>query len=297
MATAFASDAGHWYLQDGTPYYEVPNKSSRRKCESCGDSPKSDCAACSGTGYTFTMRGTTLRDARLADACPSVTGIIRAMAASGLVAWEKQQLKEAIYTAPRGELDGLEYADWSAKVEEWATQHKREAAQVGTDIHATIEKGFRGQSLSDDPYRAWYTAAWQELASAIGSFVAHPERSFACAHGYGCKVDLIADCPARLPVVVDYKTKDFKTGKDGVLLTPEVTDDHAMQVAANGVCAGYRLGEFDGGILFVDRKNPVARYVGIDQDTLARGWRMFLCCLRLTRERSGYRPTWAQDAF
>jgi hypothetical protein len=62
--STFASEAGHWYAQDGTPAYEVLGKDG---------SP----------------RKTTLRDARKLDLVPSVTTIIRCAAAPGLEKWKR----------------------------------------------------------------------------------------------------------------------------------------------------------------------------------------------------------------
>lgn len=60
----FASEAGHWYTQDGEPAYEVLGKNGK-------------------------LRPTTVRDARKLNLAPSVTTIIRCAAAPGLEKWKR----------------------------------------------------------------------------------------------------------------------------------------------------------------------------------------------------------------
>jgi len=296
--STFAAESGHWYRQDGTPCYEVPNKSARKKCPSCGGSMKGAaakaitlaCTTCDDEGYIYPeMRQTTLTDARKLKLAPSTTGAIRAMAAPGLVIWEKQQIKDAIYTAPKAELEGLSPEAWNAKVDEWANAHKRQSAAVGTDIHATLEVGIRGGSLEGYQYAAWYYAAEAELRrhGVVPPYDA--ERSFTSRYGYGCKVDLIGP-----GLLIDFKTKDFKDDENGMAIIPDLMDEHLMQVAANAVAGDVSFIDGRFGILFVDRQKPRCALRWASTEGIYRGWEMFKCCLRLTQLRDEYVPEWAE---
>jgi hypothetical protein len=61
---AYASEAGHWYLPDGTPFYTYTNKYGEKK-------------------------NVTLREARKVFAAPSVTAIIRCAATPALEKWKR----------------------------------------------------------------------------------------------------------------------------------------------------------------------------------------------------------------
>ena len=63
----FASESGHWYTQEGDPMYTVPKKK--------------------GGG----LRATTLRDARKLNLVPSVTTVMKELAAPQLEMWKIKQ--------------------------------------------------------------------------------------------------------------------------------------------------------------------------------------------------------------
>src|SRR3982750_1919915 len=69
--------ASHWYLPDGTPFYEVEKKDGSGK------------------------RPATLADARKAGALPSVTNVLGVLAKPGLDAWRIEQGIVAALTLPR----------------------------------------------------------------------------------------------------------------------------------------------------------------------------------------------------
>ena len=64
--TEIAKESGHWYDKDGNPAYTQPNKSK--------------------PGET---RPTTLRDAKAQNLSPSVTTVLKIMAARGLEIWKQ----------------------------------------------------------------------------------------------------------------------------------------------------------------------------------------------------------------
>src|SRR3990172_3111757 len=84
-ANNFASESGHWYLPDGTPFYTIVGKNG-------------------------VERPVTLRDARPKGAYPSVTGITDCAAKPGLENWKREQMKLAALTLPR--MPGEKEKDW-----------------------------------------------------------------------------------------------------------------------------------------------------------------------------------------
>jgi hypothetical protein len=77
------NEGGHWYDFSGKAVFEVPNKSKGG------------------------MRPTTLRDAKALQLLPSVTTVMKIMAAPELDRWKQQQVLMASLTLPRnpGESD------------------------------------------------------------------------------------------------------------------------------------------------------------------------------------------------
>jgi hypothetical protein len=188
----FASESGHWYQQDGTPCYEVPNKSKGG------------------------MRPTTLRDARKMDLVPSATTILDVLAKPALEKWKAEQLLMAALTLSR--LEGEAEKDWIARVWEDSEAQGKKARERGTAIHAAIELAYRGEPFQED-LRPWVEAA----RAALPDMPWAPERSFASPLGYGGKVDL--HCPEW---VVDIKTRGRKQGR----LPLDIYPEQLMQLAA-----------------------------------------------------------------
>ncbi len=98
----FATAAGHWYALDGSPCYTIVGRNGRE-------------------------RPTTLRDARKLGLVPSVTGIIKMMAAPGLEAWKANELLMAALTAPAW--TGGSEAAWIAEIKRTATERGRSTAE------------------------------------------------------------------------------------------------------------------------------------------------------------------------
>jgi hypothetical protein len=169
----FATQAGHWYLPDGQPCYEILAKNG-------------------------ILRPTTLRDARKLLLRPSVTKIIKEAAAPGLERWKRQQLLMAALTLPRIEGESLE--DFSKRVETDSEAQGKEARERGTQIHGEIEIALRGGPVSDyaAPVLDW-------LGATFGPQPWSPERSFSSSLGFGGKLDACAP-----GIVIDFKTKDFE---------------------------------------------------------------------------------------
>ena len=88
-------------------------------------------------------RPTTLRDAKKFGWFPSVTTVMKVLAAPELDRWKQQQVLMASLTLPRneGELD----EQYCARIMEDAFQQVDDAADLGTRIHQALENHFQGK--------------------------------------------------------------------------------------------------------------------------------------------------------
>lgn len=247
----FANEAGHWYLPDGSPYYTVKAVNGEE-------------------------RAATLRDARRIGALPSVTAILKLAAAPQLEKWKRKQTLLAALTLPRK--NGEPESDWLARIELDAEEQAKKARELGSGIHGSLERHYRGQAPENEHY-AHVQGAKAVIAANCEAQVWQPERSFAHPSGYGGKVDLHSQ-----DWVLDFKTKAF-----GPLDKMETWDDHACQLAA------YRRG------LGVDKARCAIVYVSttdpglcvlreIDEKDLVRGLVMFDCLLAYFIAKTRYDP-------
>src|SRR5262249_39798438 len=156
--------ASHWYLADGTPFYEVDKKDGSGK------------------------RTATLADARKVGALPSVTNVLGVMAKPGLDAWKIEQGIMAALTLPRGPGEGLDIfarrvvVDMGAQVER--------AADFGTAIHSACERYARTRELPSvelfpffEAWRSWFDNNVEEVIELERVYV-HRE------HGYAGRMDM-----------------------------------------------------------------------------------------------------------
>jgi len=255
---ARASEQTHWYRQDGGPQYTVPAKDG------------SD-------------RPTTLRDARKMDLVPSVTTILKVAAKPGLEQWKLEQMLLAAMTLPQ--LPDEPEKAYIARIVADSKETGKQAAELGTRIHESIESWFDGQKNVQHKEIA---LAFEE--TIFNHFKTHPfqkwltERSFASPMGFGGKVDLYCEPDEHAPtgIVIDAKTKDF--GPDDKL---DAYDEHLLQLAA------YRHGL---GIpharcanVFVSRShNGLVKVVEWSEEDLVRGWEMFQCLVRYWKLKNNF---------
>lgn len=242
----FASEAAHWYRKDGEACHTV-------------------------IGANKKERPTTLRDARKLGLLPSVTSILKLSAKPGLERWKAEQVLLAGLTLPMK--PGEKETEWIKRVWEDSQEQAAKAAERGTEIHAAIEKSFRGDPV-DPAMKPWVDAAWHEVQKRFPDDRGwSPERSFAnTEHRFGGKCDLHR--PGITGVVIDFK------GKEGPLEDISLYDEHHMQLAAYAVGLGMDPGHAEGFICFVRRDLPEARMVGpIPPEWMLRGWAMFRALL------------------
>lgn len=253
----FATEAGHWYAQDGTPAYEVLGKNGE-------------------------PRPTTLRDARKLNLVPSVTTIVRCADAPALTNWKQRQVLMAALTLPR--IDGEDTETFARRVMADSAEQANVARELGTEIHGAIEKALVETVWIPRPEAH---AAIQTLIAWCGADALRPERSFAHPLGYGGKCDVhkkpsLGVNETHAGFVADFKTKDFTADN-----LPNVYENHAMQLAAYR--EGFEIPSARGAIIYVSTSEPgLTHLVEIGEDELQRGWEMFKALLRYWQFKNRY---------
>jgi hypothetical protein len=248
-----ASEGGHWYAQDGTPCYEVPNKSKPGE-----------------------MRPTTKRDARVLNLSPSVSAIAGILTAPALEKWKRDQLLLSAAELPRDPLEGDQA--WMNRVMDSYVERTTKARDLGTVVHGCIEK-----HLCDEPYSPDYTehvigalTALNEWCGADGLSI---EKSFAHPLGYGGRIDV-----HKKDFVADFKTKEF-TEND----LPRTWDNHSIQLAAYR--EGLGMSSARCAIIYVSTSVPgLTHLVELSDEELERGWEIFELQVALWQVVNCYEP-------
>ncbi len=245
MGDPIATQAGHWYDKEGKPQYTYTNSKG-------------------GTSNT------TLREAKKFGYVPSVTTVIKILAAPGLEKWKMNEMMEAAATEPWLETDTD--ATWIAKVTEQSKRKATEAAERGTLAHGQIEKFLLGEPYEDVEMVERVKEAMS--SNSIDITKGHAEKSFAHPMGYGGKIDNFGDS-----WVLDFKTK-AKIEDDKKL----VYDEHYMQLAAYGQGVGVKGRFLNVFIGIEDKKVAVVEH---KQEDIDRGWELFVLCLCIWKLKSG----------
>lgn len=248
-----AAESGHWYTRDGEPKYTLIGKNGK-------------------------LRNTTLRDARELDLVPSVTTILNVAAKPALTNWLQEQVLLAALTLPREENESE--AVYIKRIMEDSKAQGRDAADLGTDIHAAIQGFFEGKKESRFPFHV--AACTKALEHTFGKVDWICEKSFAHEMGFGGKCDLYS--PIRDGIVVDIKTKDFD---EESMSKVKPYDEHMMQLAAYRV--GFGLPDATCANVFVSRTNPDLVIVHQwAEDDIQRGWMMFCALLNFWQLKNNH---------
>jgi|SRR5579859_319038 len=248
-----AAESLHFYYPDGRPAYEVPNADGSK------------------------MINPDIRHARKLGLLPSVTTVMRILAAPGLERWKREQFALAALTLTRIPNEPDEH--FLKRVEDDSRAWTIKRADEGTRLHTAIEQAFTDQPF--DP-----------------EFAKH--------------VELVRKQMDQLPIafVGDFKTKDTldsKTERDLFY------DEHVMQLAAYARALknpdrGLRFEECIVGVGYAGRCDvhrrgsliaplvsimvgirPAAVVVKIWEPAEAeRGWQMFHHALQLWQLKNRY---------
>ena len=244
-----SSESTHYYTRDGAPMYTVMGKTTGKP------------------------RPTTVKDARELNLVPSVTTILNIAAKPGLNVWLQEQAILAALTLPRG-TEETESA-WLKRVVQDSKAQARDAADLGTEIHAAIQGFYEGQKASSFPIHVQTCTKAIESHYGARNWIA--ERAFAHEMGFGGKVDMHTD-----GIVIDIKTKDFD---DPAKVAGY--DEHLMQLAAYRV--GLGMPEARCANVFVSRTNAdLAVVKEWAEEDLARGWLMFTALLSFWQYKNQY---------
>jgi hypothetical protein len=253
LSDNFASEAGHWYDEDGTPRYTYTDKD----------------------GFE---RKTTLRQAKEYGWFPSVSGIIDCEYKWALENWKIEQHIITADANPRCPDEDL--VPYVRRVKAIRREEAAKAPDLGSFIHGCIEKHLAGKDY-DQTYCDHVVAAVAAVGEWCGLDGLGIERSFAHPLGFGGKSDLHKKLSPFPGFVGDFKTKDF--GEDEF---PKAWGGHAMQLAAYR--EGFGMPNARGAIIYVSTKIPgLVRLVEVSQADLDKGWRKFCALLTYWKAENG----------
>jgi hypothetical protein len=234
-----AQEGGHWYTRDGQPMYKIIGKTTGK------------------------LRPTTLRDAKILDLVPSVTTILNVAAKPALTAWLQEQAILAALTLPRDQ-DEPE-SDWLKRVVQDSKQQGKDAADLGTEIHESIQSFYEGKKGSRHPFHV--ISCTNVIRTKYGDVEWVAEKAFGHELGFGGKCDLHTTDEGG--IVIDIKTKDFDDASK-----PLWYDEHLLQLAAYRVGLGIPNARCAN--VFVSRTHPDLSVIKEwAEEDLQRGWEMF----------------------
>ena len=208
------SESEHWYNKTGEAAYTIVGSNGKE-------------------------RNTNLRDARKHGYVPSVTTILGVAAKPALENWKINQALNSALTLKKQDDESTDQFFYRCK--EHSKSTGKEAAEMGTTIHAMIEQGFAGGAETKP-----YLVIKEYLDKIFPNEEWVAESSFCAEAGYGGKIDLYSESG----IFVDFKTKDNLDGKDGSKL---VFNEHGMQLSAYAEGCGFDDPERVS--IFVDRKD------------------------------------------
>lgn len=249
--TTIATEAGRFYLPNGGMLETVPNKSRPGE-----------------------FRPATVRDAVKAGAEPSVSTVIKAAAAPGLI---KYFVDSAVDSALRLErLPNEPEAVYRARIVQDSQERAKQARERGTAIHGAIERHLLCQPFDEQfqPHIANVTAALADVG--IDLQAGKPERSFCLVGRYGGKIDWSSEA-----AVLDFKGID-----DGKIEGRLGYDEHIRQLAAYGNGLGLTRPRLLN--VFIARDCGAVRIREWKPDEAAQALAEFLALLRFYRLSKGF---------
>ena len=165
------SGSEHWYDKKGEAAYTIVGSNGKE-------------------------RNTNLKDARKHGYVPSVTTILGVAAKPSLENWKINQALNSALTLKRRDDESANQFFYRCK--EHSKSIGKQAAEMGTTIHAMIEQGFAGGKETKP-----YLIIKEYLDKIFPNEEWVAESSFCADAGYGGKIDLYSESG----IFVDFKTK------------------------------------------------------------------------------------------
>lgn len=198
----------HWYLPDGTPFYDVPYVDPERVGE---------------------LRPATIRDAMKAGAFRSVTNVLGVVAKEGLANWRIEQAIISALTLPRRAGENEHDFAYRALVDSEAPT--LDAAKDGTLIHDIISQWLMNQLLPPDPGMVELIEPFIQWAHTNIKRVIYSEKVVVNPRQhYAGKLDVFAEMRAGGYAIIDVKTQELEPDEEGKLV-PDFYPEWPMQLA------------------------------------------------------------------
>ena len=223
-------------------------------------------------------RPTTLRDAKKFGWFPSVTTVMKVLAAPELDRWKQQQVLMASLTLPRNPEESDD--EYCSRIMTDAFRQVEDAADLGTQIHKALENHFQGEAY-DSAMEEYVAPVKKWVADNNVTFLKHELRLVNPEVGYAGTTDALIQKDGVLHVL-DYKSRktkpDFK-------ITP--WGKEPMQIAAYSKIAGATRGVN----LYISTTEPgrigEAWY---DEETIKSEYEAFTYVCKLWQHTNNYKP-------
>lgn len=245
--------AGHWYDKEGKPIHTI-------------------------VGANGKERDTNLRDAKKLHLLTSPSTVTGQLDKPFLTKWKLDQLYESVYNNPRKLDDNFE--TYKERVFKEYKNHIESFSKTGTKIHALLEEAYTqghvepGHEDTILPVMGLMDITFGEMTDI------EPEKTFACADGYGGCIDLVFMSGGK-KVIVDFKTKQGK-----VLDKSKLYPDYAMQLAAyrHAIAPNARCYNM---LVSATHPGEIAIHEWSDED-LNIALKKFQCLLQFWKLNNGY---------
>jgi hypothetical protein len=249
------TSSGHYYDKNGNSVFSVPNKTKGG------------------------MRPTTLKDCKSLGLLPSVTTVMKVLAAPELDRWKQQQVLLASLTLPRQDMESDE--DYCSRIMQDAFKQVDDAADLGTNIHKAMEDHFQGRPY--DPAMEDYIAPIKKwVVDNRVKFLQHELRLVSREVGYAGTTDALIEKDGVLHVM-DLKSRKTRPDYD---ITPWAKEP--MQISAYAKIVGAPRGVN----LYISTTEPgrigEAWY---DEATLDKEYEAFKHVVALWQHQNKYIPS------